>query len=199
MSRKSVIVVSFALVFLMAGIFLGCMSTAPSGETEPSLPAGPGTQVFKPVANESGCIRTEGNIDSSVHLVGDDWNNQIWRSFASFDISSLAGRNVTNAKFVFKGRKKGEPFTNLGQLLFAQVEWGPRPLRMDDFKLAQIHIFGSFDTESGEIDVTSYVQEAVSKGDDRYQVRGRLYSHLSNNDSEPDQIDLDMTLEVTYE
>jgi len=199
MSRKSVVAVSFALVFLMAGIFSGCMLTAPSGQTEPSLPAGPGTYVLEPVANESGCVRTEGNIDSSVHLVGDDWNNQVWRAFASFDISPLAGRDVTNAKFVFKGAKKGEPFTSLGQLLFAQVKWGPRRLRMDDFKLAQIHTLGSFDTASGEIDVTSYVQEAVSGGDDRYQVRGRLDSHLSNNDSEPDQIDLDMTLEVTYE
>lgn len=198
MSRKGVIAVSFALVFLMAGISSGCITRGPA--VTPSVPEGPGTRVFHPVKEESGSVRTEGNIDASQYLVGDNWNNVIWRAFGSFDISLLAGRDVTSAKFVFEGKiKEGDPFATLGVLKVWQVSWGPRRLYREDYKLGAVERLGSFDTESGEIDVTSYVREAVSKGDDRFQVKVQFDSFLSDGDAEPDQIALDMRLEVSYE
>lgn len=202
MSRKGIIAVSFALVFLTAAISSGCIAREPSAAPSetPLLAEGPGTEVFYPVGKESGCVRTEGDINSSACLVGDDWNNQIWRAFASFNLSALAGRDVTSAKFIFKGeKKKGEPFATLGTLNFHQASWGKRTMVRGDYFLPAIERLGKFDTDSGEIDVTPYVQEAVSNGEDRFQVKAQFENFLADMDSEPDQIDLDMTLEVSYE
>ncbi len=210
MSRKSVVVVSFTLVLIMAGISLGCLPAGPAQAPAVSVvSAGPGTYVAHPVREESGSIRVEGNMDANTFIAGDNWNNVNWRTFGSFDISPLAGREVTSAKFVFEGEKVGTPFSGkLGQMLIWQVTWlspegDPRALVTADYKIGSrkglIARLGSFDTESGEIDVTSHVREAVSSGGERFQVKVQFQRTMSDGNYEDDHVLLDMRLEVSYE
>ena len=211
MSGKSVIAVSFALVLIMAGISLGCLPAGPGRAPAAPVvvPAGPGTYVAHPVREESGSIRVEGNMDANTFIAGDNWNNVNWRTFGSFDISLLAGREVTSAKFVFEGEKVGTPFSGkLGQMLIWQVSWlspegDPRGLVTADYKIGSreglIARLGSFDTESGEIDVTSHVREAVSSGGERFQVKVQFQRAMSDGNYEDDHVLLDMRLEVSYE
>lgn len=203
MRGKSVIAVSFALVLIMAGISLGCLPGEPAQAPVASVaPAGPGTYVFHPVREESGSIRKEGNMDANNYVAGDDEKNYVWRALCSFDISYIAGRDVTSAKFVFEGEREGDPFDgSLGPLLIWQVDWGSRALVPSDYKNTKSPVarLGSFNTESGEIDVSSHVREAVSSGDDRFQVKVQFERSFSNGNAESDNIVFDMRLEVSYE
>ena len=210
MSGKSVIAVSFALVLIMAGISLGCLPAGPGGAPAALVaPAGPGTYVVNPVQEESGSIRVEGNMDANNYRAGDNWNNVNWRTFGSFDISYIAGRDVTSAIFVFEGEKVGNPFSGeLGEMLIWQVsylspEGDPRALVTADYKLGSrkglLARLGSFNTESGEIDVTSHVREAVSSEDERFQVKVQFQRTMSDGNYENDHVLLDMRLEVSYE
>ncbi len=210
MSGKRVIAVSLALVLIMAGISSGCLPAGPArAPAAPVVSAGPGTYVVNPVREESGSMRLEGNMDANNYRAGDNWNNMQWRAFGSFDISPIAGREVTSAKFVFEGEKVGNPFSGkLGQMLIWQVSWlspegDPRALVTGDYTIGSreglLARLGSFDTESGEIDVTSHAREAVSSGSERFQVKVQFQRTMSDGNYEDDHVLLDMRLEVSYE
>lgn len=69
------------------------------------------TETFDPVAVESGMVSSTGDTDTSRTKAGDDTDNVGYRAFWSFDLSSLRGTDVKEAKLTFSTRKVvGNPF-----------------------------------------------------------------------------------------
>jgi hypothetical protein len=64
------------------------------------------------LANESGTVSSTGDRDNSLLMAGDDDKDVGQRAFFSFDISSLKGTEIRDAKLNFTtGKVYGEPFS----------------------------------------------------------------------------------------
>ncbi len=69
------------------------------------------TESFNPLAAESGTVSSIGYKDSSRSTAGDDADNVGYRAFWSFDLFSLRGTDVKEAKLTFTTLKVvGDPF-----------------------------------------------------------------------------------------
>lgn len=68
------------------------------------------TESFNPLAAESGTVSSIGYKDSSRSAAGDDADNVGYRAFWSFDLYSLRGTDVREAKLTFTTKKiVGDP------------------------------------------------------------------------------------------
>lgn len=69
------------------------------------------TETFNPLAVESGTVSSTGDKDTSRTKAGDDTDNVGYRAFWSFDLYSLRGTDVKEAKLTFTThRVVGDPF-----------------------------------------------------------------------------------------
>jgi len=130
----------------------------------------PHITALHPVSGESGSVNHSGIVKSGIMQAGEDTGEVGIRAYMSFDISSLAGKNVTEAKLIISGSITGTPFADLDGLWVGEVEYGAHSLQPGDYNLASSP-FDRFYSIPGAIDVTSAVQSRVSAGDSRFQVR----------------------------
>jgi hypothetical protein len=87
------------------------------------------TITFTPVPNETGTVSSTGAEDTSKTVAGDSDTNIGYRAFWSFDLYSLMGTDVKDAKLTFTTKNVvGEPFdknTGLGGLHILAVRYEP--------------------------------------------------------------------------
>jgi len=162
------------------------------------------TETFTPVPNETGKVSSKGDKDASRTMAGDDANNIGYQAFWSFDLYSLIGTEVKDAKLTFTTKREpvGEPFhkiTGLGGLhIFAvRYELGQLPnfspeeyseLHPDIWQLPTV------------IDVTDLVGKIGQKisASDRLQIEAR-FKNATNGNGVPDYVEWEtVTLTVTY-
>jgi hypothetical protein len=68
------------------------------------------TETFTPVANETGTVTSDRDRDTSRTIAGDSEANEGYRAFWSFDLYSLRGTDVREAKLTFTTKKVvGDP------------------------------------------------------------------------------------------
>ncbi|MBL7209997.1 MAG: hypothetical protein ISS52_07855, partial [Dehalococcoidia bacterium] len=151
--------------------------------------------------DESGSIWSTpaGLTMSNSVAAGDRENNTTGYGYASFDIFTLAGSDVTSAELIFtQSNLVGSPFVDLGALTFEQVSYGPRALQVTFNNLDTLNNLGTSKTGTGSIDVTPFVHGAVKAGAKRFQVR-IWFSKKTDGDGQEDLIILHpVTLKMTY-
>ncbi len=86
--------------------------------------------TISPVAQETGTVDSDGDKDNSRTLAGDDDKDIGYHAFWSYDVFSLAGKNIQNATLRFTTRSVvGDPFssvTGLAGLRFWKVTYGDK-------------------------------------------------------------------------
>ena len=161
------------------------------------------TESFNPLAAESGTVSSTGDKDTSRSKAGDDADNVGYRAFWSFDLYSLRGTDVKEAKLTFTTHKViGDPFlrgTGLRGLYLWQIrdDSGTLP----DYNTEPVKELTELLWELPEVvDVTEEVSR-IGKGlspSDRLQVRAGFVSK-TNGTATDDFIDWDSAvLTVTY-
>jgi hypothetical protein len=156
------------------------------------------TVILTPVAAESGSVDKNG-IVSITKLAGDNSNNTAIRCYYSYDISELAGKNVTSAvlKFTVNNIVR-DPFGHLGGLWVSRVNYGVGELVAADYQLAGTAFAAAFSAIPLDINVTPYVQNAALVGDLRFQTR-LYFASETNNDNLADYISFtNAILTITY-
>lgn len=157
------------------------------------------TLTFSPVVAETGAVYKDGTVAPGTKFAGDTSTNSSIRCYFSYDISALAGKEVTNAKLNFSvNNVVRNPFGNLGGLWVSKVNYGIGPLQAADYNIAGSPFTGSFAAPPGEINITGYVKNAVLASDQRFQIRLH-YTTETNNDNLADYINLsNVLLTITY-
>lgn len=154
------------------------------------------------VAEETGTVDSEGDKDNSRMLAGDDAKNIGYCAYFSFDVWSLAGKNIQNASLKFTTRSVvGDPFsstTGLNGLLLWKVTYGD--------KLPKFHYTGSRLTGASAIltappsvvDVTYEIKSVTAAAVTRFQVEA-LFQKVTNGNNVAEFIEWsNAVLEVTY-
>ncbi len=156
------------------------------------------TVNLSPVAVETGAVYKDGTVASGVKFAGDTSGNVGIRCYFSYDIASLAGKNVDSAKLTFSTNNiVRNPFGNLGVLWIARVNYGAGPLQAADYGITGSP-FTSVGAPPVEVNVTALVKNAALAADPRFQVRLH-YASETNNDNLADYINFsNAVLTVTY-
>jgi hypothetical protein len=163
-------------------------------------PPVPQTIILTPVLNETGAVYSAVHSPVASTLAGDAGDDTGIRAYFSFNIASLAGKNVTNAKLTFTTQNiVSNPWPDLIGLWVGTVEYGIGPLQSSDYNLASTPLIGSWLTSPPvTIDATSAVHSAVGAGKSRFQVRAH-FAKATDSDHVADYIMWSTaTLTVTY-
>jgi streptogramin lyase len=113
-----------------------------------------------------------GLVENWGYHFGDSDESRPVRAFISWDIGGLQGSWIEQAQIVANLKEdKGNP-ADAAPLSIAVVSWGERPITLDDFDLEGEVIYTTTQrdfTITGDV-LIPYVQEAVDRGDSRFQV-----------------------------
>jgi hypothetical protein len=134
------------------------------------------TTIFEPVPNESGSVDFAGDTTTSW-MVGDNAANRGVRAYFSFDISSLVGAEIKEARLSFNTKEiVNNPWGISAFLLVEQIDYGTRLLQGADFNLEKLQELAKFtSTTPGQIDVFVPVTSVLRPpAKPRFQVRLRL-------------------------
>jgi hypothetical protein len=162
------------------------------------------TTTFTPVPAETGKVSSEGDKDVSRMIAGDDGNNIAYHAFWSFDLYSLRGTDVKDAKLTLSTKEVvGEPFhknTGLNGLRIAAVRYeeGHLPIFAPEIYSELSPIM--WEAPAKDIDVTKLVRSIGLRlsASDRLQVEA-LFIHETNANYVADHVEwLSATLTVTY-
>jgi len=121
---------------------------------------------------ESGQVQSNETVTGTT-FVGDVGTNETARAYFSFDISDLAGAEVTNAVLRLSTQMViGHPWRDLYQLYVDAVEYGPGPLQPADFGLDGEELWEVFDKPTGavNINVTHAMEYYATHEAPRFQV-----------------------------
>ena len=159
------------------------------------------TVTIPPVAQETGSVRSDGDRDYSVTKAGDDSNDHGYRACWSYDVFSLAGKDIQNATLkLSKSYVVGDPFssvTGLAGLRFWKVSYGnelPSPTYTGS-NLINVPLQSKAPTA---IDVTQEVANVAAGGLTKFQVEA-LFMKTTNGNHVAEFIEWsDAVLEVTY-
>jgi hypothetical protein len=160
------------------------------------------TVTFQPVAQETGTVDSNGDKDTSRTIAGDDANDVGYHAYWSYDVFSLEGKYVQDARLKFTTRSVvGDPFssvTGLGGLRFWKVTYGDKLPSFDYSGSNLIHV--PLQTKAPtEIDVTQEVANIAAAASTRFQVEALFPNRTSNGNHIAEFIDWsDVVLEVTY-
>ena len=161
------------------------------------------TVTLNPVATATGTVDQKNATDYSKTRAGDNDQNIGYRAFWSFDISSLADKNIQNANLKFTtGKIVGDPFwyspgEGLGGLWLWKTTHGA--------SLPQFGYVGSTLASSGTmfesptvVDVTTEIRLLTSHKVGRFQVEA-LFDKVSNGNNTAEWVEWSsVVLEVTY-
>ncbi|MCJ7515339.1 MAG: PKD domain-containing protein [Dehalococcoidia bacterium] len=181
------------------------VSDSKGGETRGEVPVtvatSSNTVTIPPVAQETGSVRSDGDRDYSVTKAGDDSNDKGYRACWSYDVFSLAGKDIQNATLRFTTRSVvGDPFssvTGLAGLRFWKVSYGnelPSPTYTGS-NLINVPLQSKAPTA---IDVTQEVANVAAGGLTKFQVEA-LFMKVTNGNHVAEFIEWsDVVLEVTF-
>ena len=107
----------------------------------------------------------------------------------SFDISRVT--NVAD----FRGAslsletqvRNGEPWTDLGDFVVDEVEYGTRALKSTDYDLSGTRLERFDAAPAAEIDLTQIIERAITDEESRFQIRVH-FQEDTDGDSSPDNI-----------
>jgi hypothetical protein len=137
----------------------------------------------------SGWVRADGAVFTPQPFVGDDNTNQALRAFFAFDLSSLAGAQITNAQLDLGDFDSGgDPFA-LDPLYVEEVDWGST-LEAGDYGLgaaANLDTMNDAGELDNSIDVTGRVASQISSGGNSFRIRLR-FETATNNDGVNDSV-----------
>jgi hypothetical protein len=175
-----------------------------TGSVTVSVIAPTKTVTLNPVASETGTVDQKNATDYSKTRAGDDAQNVGYRAFWSFDISSLAGKNIQSASLKFTtGNITGTPFAynmpplGLGGLWLWHDTYGSS-LPNFGYTGAKLIDTGLIYDPPTVVDVTTQVKLPCSFACNRFQVEA-LFNKVSNGNVTPDMIEWSsVVLEVTY-
>jgi hypothetical protein len=162
------------------------------------------TVTLNPVSSETGTVDQKNATDYSTTRAGDDANNVGYRAFWSFDISSLAKKDIQSASLKFTTKRiTGTPLaynmppTGLGGLWLWKDTYGSK-LPVFGYVGAKLIGTGLMYEEPNVIDVTTDVKLPASFANNRFQVEA-LFNKVSNGNNIADMIEWSsVVLEVTY-
>jgi hypothetical protein len=161
------------------------------------------TVTLNSIASETGTVDQRNATDYSRTRAGDDAQNIGYRAFWSFDISSLAGKNIKSASLKFTtGNISGNPFaymppSSLGGLWLWKDTYGSS-LPAFGYVGAKLIGTGLIYQPPTVVDVTTQVLLPASFGNSRFQVEA-LFNKVSNGNITADMIEWSsVVLEVTY-
>ena len=160
------------------------------------------TVTLYPVAQETGTVRQDGMRDTSRTMAGDNENNRGYCAFWSFDIWSLVGNEILNAKLKFGTPLiANDPFSKtagLKGLRLWRVNYGDE---LPEFHFTGTNLFNHqallFKPET-EVDVTPDVSHVVKATSTRFQIEA-LFMYPTNGNGVAEWIEWKgVELEVTY-
>ena len=162
------------------------------------------TETFTPVPSETGTVSSKGDKDTSRAIAGDDANNIGYHAFWSFNLYSLRGTEVKDAKLTFTMKREpvGEPFhkiTGLGGLHIFAVRYEPGQLpNFSPEEYSELH------PDIWQLPTVIDVTDLVSKIGQRISVSDRLqieasFMNQTNGNHIRDYVEWEtVTLTVTY-
>jgi hypothetical protein len=122
-----------------------------------------GGTVYEPAA---GLAVVHGTI-----LVGDTSGNHLARGYMSFNISALSGTTIISAQLDLTGcTVTNNPFGGLSGIWVGEVQYG-LPLEQASYNIAGTGIVLLNSAPAAPIDVKTYVQNRVTEGKSRFQIR----------------------------
>jgi hypothetical protein len=131
-----------------------------------------------------GWVRQDGAVFTPQPFVGDDSTNQGLRAFLAFDLSSLAGANITNAQLDLSDYDvAGAPFDSLKPLYVEEVDWGTT-LEASDYNLGAAASLATINDAAGlsnPIDVTGRVSSHIDSGSNSFRIRLRFEISTNGN------------------
>lgn len=136
-----------------------------------------------------GWVRADGAVFTPQPFVGDDSTNQALRAFFAFDLSSLAGAQITSAQLNLSDYDTSGNPLELRPLYVEEVDWGPT-LEAADYNAGVAAGLASINEEAGldsPIDVTGRVASRVSSGGNSYRIRLR-FETATNDDGVNDSV-----------
>jgi hypothetical protein len=162
------------------------------------------TVTLNPVPSETGTVDQKNATDYSTTRAGDDANNVGYRAFWSFDISSLAGKEIQSADLKFTTERiTGYPFAynmpplGLGGMWLWKDTYGSS-LPAFDYVGAEIIGTGLMYEAPSVIDVTTDLKLPANFANNRFKVEA-LFNKVSNGNNFTDMIEWSsLVLEVTY-
>jgi len=162
------------------------------------------TVTLNPIASETGTVDQKNATDYTVTRAGDDDKNVGYRAFWSFDISSLAGKDIKSANLKFTtNRITGNPFAynepprGLGGMWLWKDTYGSQlpPFGYVGAKLINTTL--TYEPPS-VVDVTTDIKLPANFANMRFQIEA-LFNKVSNGNNATDQIEWGpVVLEVTY-
>ncbi|MBM3154885.1 MAG: PKD domain-containing protein [Chloroflexi bacterium] len=182
------------------------VSDGKGGETRGNLmipvSAATKTVTLRIVKEESGTVDSDGDKDNSRYLAGDDDKNVGYCAFWSYDIWSLQGANVSDAKLKFTLKSvAGDPFsqtTGLKGLRFWAVKYGDK-LPKFQFTGTKLERGGVIQMQPPTIiDVTPEIAQLAKAAATRFQVEALFMLHTNGNNVAEFIEWTDVELEVTY-
>jgi hypothetical protein len=161
------------------------------------------TVTLNPVPSETGTVNQKNATDYSRTRAGDNAQGLGLRAFWSFDISSLADKDIQNASLKFTtGNISGDPFayappTGLGGLWLWQDTYG-NSLPEYGYVGSELINTGPIYKPPAVVDVTTELKLLSSHGVNRFQVEA-LFTRSSNGDFTTNYVEWSsVVLEVTY-
>lgn len=164
------------------------------------------TQTIPLVKQESGTVSSDGNRDTSFYAVGDDSNNIGFRTFLSYNVMSLQGMEIKEAKLKFTdpkvmGNDVFDETTGVGGFQFIHQAYGS--------KLPKFDISGGGTIQRQEqcsdsrpptdLDVTPELTADVENRLERFQIEASFTKHASNGNNMAQFVQWsDAVLQVTY-
>jgi hypothetical protein len=181
------------------------ISDGKGGETRGSVmvtvAATTSTVTLSPVAQETGTVDSGGDKDNSRTLAGDDDKDIGYCAFWSYDVFSLAGKNIQNATLRLSTRSiVGDPFssvTGLAGLRLWKVTYGDKlpSFAYTGSNLIKVPVQTS---APASIDVTQEVANVAAAALTRFQVEA-LFLKTTNGNHVAEFVEwADAVLEVTY-
>jgi hypothetical protein len=162
------------------------------------------TVTLNPIPTETGTVDQRNATDYATTRAGDDINNVGYRAFWSFDISSLADKDIQSADLKFTtGNIAGNPFAynmpplGLGGLWLWKDTYGSA-LPKFDYVGAKLIGTGLMYEPPSVIDVTTDLKLPANFANRRFQVEA-LFNKVSNGNNLTDMVEWSsVVLEVTY-
>jgi hypothetical protein len=157
--------------------------------------------TLTPVAEETGTVDSGGDKDNSRTMAGDDDKNIGYHAFWSFDVWSLAGKNIQNATLRLTTRSiAGDPFSNttgLAGLRFWKVSYGDK-LPNFNFTGSNLINVPLQTRQPTSLDVTQEIANIAAAASTRFQVEA-LFMKVTNGNNVAEFIEWsEAVLEVTY-
>jgi hypothetical protein len=182
------------------------LSDGKGGETKGNImvtvSAAVRTVTITPVAEETGTVSSEGDRDNSRTLAGDDDKDVGYRAFWSYDVWSLAGKNIQSASLKFTTRAiAGNPFpstTGLGGLRLWKVTYGDK-LPKFQYTGSNLITVPLLTSQPIVLDITQEIANVAAAAVTRFQVEALFQNKVTNGNHVAEFIEWsDAVLEVTY-